>query len=170
MIYHAFRVCTAARGDLGKRFTFRRQTYLVNYNGGGAVVVFLDNLIRYASFFANRRNDDKAVLRAVRRRFYNRAYERVASLAALAKIEKPARIKSPGHVVRIGKRFEFSHILKNFQYIGLILFPPDVTNIANVFPICKFSGHIFAKIFIPIIYIDPRPAASVDRAGRCGLF
>lgn len=153
MIYHAFRVCAAAGNDPGKRFTFRRQTYLVNYNGGGVVVFFLDNLIRYARFFANRRNDDKAVLRAVGRRFYNCAYERAASLAALAKIEKSARIKSPSHVVRIGKRFEFSHILKIFNISGLILFPPDVTNILNVFPICKVFDHIFAKIYIPIIYI-----------------
>lgn len=112
MIYHAFRVCAAAGNDPGKRFTFRRQTYLVNYNGGSVVVVLLD--------------------------------------------------KSPGHVVRIGKRFEFSHTLKIFNISGLILFPPDVTNILNVFPICKFSDHIFAKIYIP--YIIYRAAADCSKS------
>lgn len=54
---------------------------------------------------------------------------------------------------------------------GLFLSLPDVTNILNVFTICKFFDHFFAKIFIPIIYIYRPPAvASIDRAGRCGLF
>lgn len=150
---------------------FGGKPYLVNYNGGVAVVAFRDNLIRYARFFANRRNDDKAVLRAVRHRLYNRVYELVASLATLAKIEKPARMKSIGHVVRIGKRFEFFHILKIFNISGLVLSLPDVTNIANVFPICKFFDHFFAKICIPIIYrglVDRRPGGPVYNRSNPG--
>lgn len=83
----AFCVCAAAGRDPGERFTFRRQTYLVNYDRDFAVVAFPNNLIRYPCLFVYRRNDDKA-LRAVSRMFYNYIYKRVASFSAFAEIEK----------------------------------------------------------------------------------
>lgn len=43
------------------------------------------------------------------------------------------------------------HILKIFSLSGLILFLSDITNILNVFTICKFFDHFFAKICIPYI-------------------
>lgn len=43
------------------------------------------------------------------------------------------------------------HILKIFSLSGLVLHLSDITNILNVFTICKFFDHFFAKIFIPYI-------------------
>lgn len=61
-------------------------------------------------------------------------------------------------------------ILKIFNISDLVLSLSDITNILNVFTICKFFDHFFAKkIFIPIIYRPPA-RGSIDRAGRCGLF
>lgn len=53
----------------------------------------------------------------------------------------------------------------------LILFLSDITNILNVFTVCKFLTTFLQKIFIPIIYrglVDRRPGGPVYNRSNPG--